>query len=129
MKAKYDNKIKKRDKVIKKTIDLKWIFQISILAFIISLAFSGGSNALLKSVNVSFGIAIIIFFIAIGVLFDMIGIAVASAEEKAFHSMATKRVKSSKIAIKMIKNAEKISAFCNDVVGDICNIIVVQQEL
>ena len=36
-KEKYDGKIKKRDKVIKKNVDFKWVFQISILAFVISI--------------------------------------------------------------------------------------------
>ena len=122
-KEKYDNKITKRDKVIKKTFDIKWILQISLLAFVISLIFSAGSNIVLDSVNVFFGLLIVLFFILVGVIFDMVGIAVASADEKPFHSMASKRVHGSKTAIKMIKNAEKVSAFCNDVIGDICNII------
>jgi CBS domain containing-hemolysin-like protein len=122
-KEEYDNKINKRDKVIKKTFDLKWVLQISLLAFVISLVFSAGSNIVLESVNVLFGLLIVLFFILVGVIFDMIGIAVASADEKPFHSMASKKVHGSKTAIKMIKNAEKVSAFCNDVIGDICNII------
>lgn len=122
-KEKYDSKITKRDKVIKKTIDIKWVIQVSILAFIISLAFSGGSGIVLDSVNIYFGILIVLFFIVVGVIFDMIGIAVASADQKPFHSMASKQVNGSKTAIKMIKNAEKVSAFCNDVIGDICNIV------
>ncbi|MDD4054069.1 MAG: Mg2+ and Co2+ transporter CorB, partial [Bacilli bacterium] len=122
-KEEYDNKITKRDKVIKKSFDLKWVLQISLLAFIISLLFSAGSNIILDSVNVFFGLLIVLFFILVGVIFDMIGIAVASADEKPFHSMASKQVQGSKVAIKMIKNAEKVSAFCNDVIGDICNII------
>jgi CBS domain containing-hemolysin-like protein len=120
---KYENKIKKRDKIVKKTIDLKWVFQISLLAFIISLVFSGGSNVILDNVSIYFGVLIILFFILIGVVFDMIGIAVTSADQKPFHSMATKQVKGSRTAVKLIKNAEKVSAFCNDVIGDICNII------
>jgi CBS domain containing-hemolysin-like protein len=120
---KYDSKIKKRDKVIKKTIDFKWVIQVSLLAFIISLVFSGGSGVILDNVNVFFGILIVFFFILIGVIFDMVGIAVASADQKPFHSMASKKVKGSRTAVKLIKNAEKVSAFCNDVVGDICNII------
>jgi CBS domain containing-hemolysin-like protein len=115
--------LKKRDKVVKKTVNIRWIIQISFLSFIISLVFSGGSNVILEKVNIYFGVLIVIFFILIGVIFDMIGIAVASASEGPFHSMASKRVKGAKTSVKMIKNAEKVSAFCNDVIGDICNII------
>jgi CBS domain containing-hemolysin-like protein len=122
-KEKYDTMLKKRDKVVKKTVNARWIIQISFLAFIISLAFSGGSNVILDKVNIYFGVLIVFFFILVGVIFDMIGIAVASASESPFHSMASKRVKGAKTSVKMIKNAEKVSAFCNDVIGDICNII------
>ena len=120
---KYDNKIKKRDKIIKKNIDIKWVIEVTIMSFIISLALSGGSSTILENVNILVGLIIIVFFILIGVVFDMVGIAVASADEKPFHSMASKKVHASKIAIKLIKNAEKVSAFCNDVIGDICNIM------
>jgi CBS domain containing-hemolysin-like protein len=120
---KYDSKIKKRDKIIKKTIDFKWVFQVSFLAFISSLVFSGGSGVILESVNIYIGLLIVLFFVAVGVIFDMIGIAVASADQKPFHSMASKQVKGAKTALKLIRNAEKVSAFCNDVIGDICNIV------
>ena len=37
--------------------------------------------------------------------------------------MAAKKIRGSKTAIKLIQNAEKVSAFCNDVIGDVCGII------
>ena len=63
------------------------------------------------------------FFIALGIVFDMIGIAAASATEKEFHSMAAHRVRGAKEAVWMTRNAEKVSSICNDVVGDICGIV------
>ncbi|MDD3048730.1 MAG: hypothetical protein PHQ89_01905 [Bacilli bacterium] len=122
-KEKYEKKIKKKDMVIKKFIDVKWIITITIMAFLITVIFSTGSDLLMRKVNVVFGILIIIFFILIGVITDMIGIAVTSADKKPFNSMSSKNIKGSKMAIKMLKNAEKVSAFCNDVIGDICNIM------
>ena len=53
----------------------------------------------------------------------MVGIAVATSDEAQFHSMVTKRVKGAKMALKLKKNADKVSSFCNDVVGDICGIV------
>ena len=53
----------------------------------------------------------------------MIGISITVADIKTFNSMATKRVKGAKLAVKLIKNAEKMSSFCNDVIGDICGIL------
>ena len=62
-------------------------------------------------------------FIAIGILFDIIGIAIATADEKPFHSMNSRRVKGADVAVLFKKNADKVSSFCNDVVGDICGIV------
>jgi CBS domain containing-hemolysin-like protein len=61
--------------------------------------------------------------IMIGILFDIIGVAVASADEKPFHSMAARKVPGAQDAIKLLRNAERVSSICNDVVGDICGVI------
>ncbi len=107
----------------KKDFDLKWVIKITALAFFITLIFYGTSELILKQVNIFLGILVILIFILLGALFDMIGIATASASEIPFHSMASQKVKGAKTALKLIKEAEKVSALCNDVIGDICNII------
>ena len=56
-------------------------------------------------------------------LFDIIGVASTVATEKRFHSMAARRVNGAKQAIWIVRNAEKVGSFCNDVVGDISGII------
>ena len=53
----------------------------------------------------------------------MIGVAVTAAQPKPFNSMAAHRVKGAKEALYLIRNAEKVASFCNDVVGDICGIV------
>lgn len=121
-KVKYERKLNKI-KVIKKKLDYKWIIKIIILAFLITLVFSSLAELILPKFNIILGAMIIAFFIILGVVFDMIGIAVTSAEEGPFHSMASKKVKGAKTGVLMLKTAEKVSAFCNDVIGDICNII------
>lgn len=103
--------------------NIKWIIEITIIAFIITILFSVGSQILLEDVHVILGISIILLFIAIGVLFDIIGVAVQSSDAKVFHAMASKKVKSAKTAKKMLENSAQVSSFCNDVIGDICNII------
>ena len=56
-------------------------------------------------------------------IIDIIGVAVTSADEKIFHSMSARKVKGAKLAVKFKKNADKLSSFCNDVIGDVCGII------
>lgn len=107
----------------KKKSNLKWIGQITILAFLISFAFSFASEMLIPNVPIVVGIIILILFIGIGILFDMIGVAVTTVDEKPFHSMSAKKIKSARVAVMLKKNADKVSSFCNDVIGDICGII------
>ncbi|MCX7615354.1 MAG: hypothetical protein N2Z65_06335, partial [Clostridiales bacterium] len=52
-----------------------------------------------------------------------IGVSATSSDEKIFHSMSAKRVDGAKESVWLIRNAEKVSSFCNDVVGDISGII------
>lgn len=53
----------------------------------------------------------------------MIGVAVTSADIEPFNSMSSRKVKGAKTAVKLIKKSDKVSSFCNDVIGDICGII------
>ena len=67
---------------------------------------------------------IILFIIVlIGIVFDVIGVAVTSADEKPFHSMASRKVPGAQESIKLLRNAERVSSICNDVVGDICGVV------
>ena len=44
-------------------------------------------------------------------------------DEKPFHSMAARKVPGAHEAIKLLRNAERVSSICNDVVGDICGVV------
>ena len=103
--------------------DFKWIITITVLSFIITLLFSFGSNTLLRNVSLVLGIIIILLFVLLGIIFDIIGVAVQSSKEVTFHAMASKKIRGAKTAKKMLANSDKVSSFCNDVIGDICNII------
>lgn len=104
-------------------INTKWVATIMPISFVLSVVMSYMSNEALNSAGTLLSFVVLFFFIALGILFDMIGIAAASATEKEFHSMAAHRVRGAKEAVWMTRNAEKVSSICNDVVGDICGII------
>lgn len=112
-------KVKKK----KDLIDYSWILKIVISSFIISVIFTLISKTAIPNIGIFLGIILTLVFVLLGVVFDMIGIAVATADEAQFNSMASKRVKGSKMALKLKRNADKVSSFCNDVVGDICGIV------
>ena len=114
---------RRKEKKDKAKPDFKWILTIMVLSFVISLVFSLASEVALPNVPVIVGIIIVILFILLGIIFDMIGVAVTSADEKPFHSMNARKVPGADVAVKFKKNADKVSSFCNDVIGDICGIV------
>lgn len=106
-----------------KNSNLGWIIKITIFAFILSFTFSFASGSILSNVNMLTGIIVLLLFILLGVVFDMIGVSVTSADIGPFNAMNAKKLKGANLAVTFIKNADKVSSFCNDVVGDICGII------
>ena len=117
------NKKKRKKNGNSKLIDYKWVVIIILWTFILTIILSTISNSLMNKLHFLTAIFILIFIVLIGIFFDIIGIAVAAATEKPFHSMASRKVKGAKEAIKLVRNAEKVSVFCNDVVGDIAGIV------
>lgn len=100
-----------------------WIITVFILTFILSILFSGISNIMIASFNdiVLFGILVLV--IGLGILFDLIGTSSIAANEATFHAMSSKKIKGAKETITLIKNSNRISSICNDVIGDVCGIV------
>lgn len=101
----------------------KWIITIFLLAMGISALFSFFSQEILDSAGLIGAFAVLLVIVAVGILFDVIGVAVTSADEKPFHSMSARKVKGAPEAIGLLRSADKVSSVCNDVIGDICGII------
>ena len=101
----------------------KWILTVFVLSFILSVIFSGLSTAMTNNFHTIVLVGVILLVIAIGIIFDMIGVAVLTCKESNLHAMASKKMKGAKQAIALIKNSTKVSSVCNDVIGDICGIV------
>ena len=107
----------------KQKVDKKWILTITSIAFTISLLLSLISELIIPNVFIIVSIILVLIFILLGIIFDIIGVAVSTSDDKSFHSMASQKVIGSKTAINFIKNKEKVSSFCHDVIGDICGVV------
>lgn len=101
----------------------KWIRKVVILTFGLSVFFGLISETLMENLNLILSIFILACIILVGIFFDIIGIAVTSADEAPFHAMAARKIPGSKEGVRLIRNADVVSNFCNDVVGDISGII------
>ncbi len=114
---------KKKEKLKKEHVDKKWIATVVIVAFLTSFTLSFISEMTIPNLSLWLGILVTLFFIFLGIFFDIIGVSVTTADEAVFHSMSSRKVKGANVAVKFKKNADKVSSFCCDVIGDVCGII------
>ena len=101
-----------------------WILKAFLMTFFIALIFSSASNYLISKFNNTILLIVLcVIFIGIGILFDIIGTAVLTANEASFHAKSAKKIKGSKEGVYLVKNSSTIASICNDVIGDICGIV------
>ena len=100
-----------------------WALKIFFITLIISSAFSVVSEVFLAELSAAPAVLVLLLIIAIGVLFDIVGVAFASCAQTPFISMASRKVDSAQSSLRLLKNADVVSNICNDVIGDICGIV------
>ena len=101
----------------KKNSHIRWIVTVFFVAVVISSTISFFSSTVLEGAGLVEAFLVLLLIVALGIVFDIIGVAVMSAEEKPFHAMAAKKVPGAAEALHLLRNAEKVSSFCNDVCG------------
>lgn len=117
--AKLDPDAEKRER----QKQIKWVVTIFLITIVISGTISLISDEVMETSSLPVAFVILLVIILVGIIFDVVGMAVASADEKPFHSMAAKKVPGAQEAIRLLRNAERVSSICNDVVGDICGVV------
>ena len=117
--AKADPEASKREKMK----NVKWVVTIFFVTIFISGTISLLSDVLMANSTMAVAFLILLLIILVGIVFDIIGMAVATADEKPFHAMAARKVPGAREAISLLRNAERVSSICNDVVGDICGVV------
>ena len=112
-----DSRKKERHKSI------RWVSIIFVVTILISGVISYISEEIMSTSGIIIAFCILFAIVCLGIIFDIIGVAVTSADEKPFHSMAARKVPGAIEAIRLLRNAERVSSICNDVVGDICGVV------
>ena len=107
----------------KKDNKTKWVIEVILITFIISMAMSYITTNRISNLNIGFAILILIVVVLIGILFDIIGVAVTVADEAELHAKATKKIKGAKTSIKLIQKSAMVANICSDVIGDICGVL------
>lgn len=102
---------------------IRWVITVFFVTIFVSGVISLLSDAIMENSGIVVAFIILLLIVIVGIVFDIIGVAVTSADEKPFHSMAARKVAGSHEAIALLRKAERVSSICNDVVGDICGVI------
>ncbi|MBQ6890772.1 MAG: hypothetical protein IJN53_07150 [Oscillospiraceae bacterium] len=102
---------------------IRWVITIFITTMLISGTISVASDALMSGSGLGVAFLVLLTIVLVGIIFDVIGVAVTSADEKPFHSMAARKVSGAQESIRLLRNAERVSSICNDVIGDICGVV------
>jgi len=101
----------------------KWVLTVVCLSFGLSVVMSFVTSMFVESAGLLVALLSLIVLVLIGIITDIIGTAVTSANEQPFIAMASKRITGAKQALHLIRKAERVSSLLNDVVGDIVGII------
>ena len=101
----------------------RWILFIFLFTILLSGLFSFLSQELLNQAGLIAAFSVLLIIVMIGILFDIVGVAVTAADKKPFHSMAAQKIPEAADALRLLSNADRVSNFCNDVIGDICGVI------
>ena len=102
----------------KKTRD-HWPFRVFLIAVSLSAVMSFCSSAALEDSGIWIPILVLMIFILLGILFDMIGVAVTAADPKPFHSMAAHGEKGGRETGRVSSRAREVISLGAVVVGDI----------
>ena len=101
----------------------QWILRVFFMSVTLSAGLSLLSESALEGAGLWLALGVLFMFILLGIVFDIVGVAVTAADERPYHSMASHKEKGASEALHLIRNASHVSSFCNDVVGDICGIV------
>ena len=116
-------KKKKRQKKGKNKFNWRWALKVALISISISVLMTLLSSEVLEKLNLAVAFIILIIFILINIVFDIIGIAITTADIKPFLSMSARRLKAGYVGVYLINNAEKMNNICADVIGDIAGVV------
>ena len=88
----------------------RWVLQVFTMAIALSAALSLASESMLEGAGVAVAVLILAVFIFLGIVFDVVGVAVTAADPRPFHSMAAHKEKGAKEALMLLRNASRVSS-------------------
>lgn len=79
----------------------------------------GGSEIFMARMSIFWASVFLLVVVLVNIAFDIIGMAATAASEAPHHARAANRVFGAKHGVQIVRNADVVANFANDVVGDI----------
>lgn len=102
---------------------IKFSTGIAVVTLVLAAIFSVISTFIMNYTGVAIGMLVVLTIVLIGIIFDIIGVAATAANEVPLHAMASEKVPGARQAVLITRNADKVSSFSHDVIGDVTGII------
>lgn len=104
----------------KSAVTVRHILLVAALTFLLAVGFALVSEILTRRMHrLTLSFIFLFFILIIHIAFDIIGIAATAASESPFHAQSAKKVKGAREGYLLIRHADRVANFANDVVGDI----------
>lgn len=97
--------------------------RVGLFSFVLALLVNYSSGVALRYVPVVVAFLIVFLLVFVGILFDILGTSVTAAEAPPLNAMAAKKVAGARQALWLVRNADKVANFANDVVGDVAGAV------
>ncbi|MGI5901977.1 MAG: hypothetical protein ACOX7U_05830 [Desulfitobacteriia bacterium] len=104
---------------VRKKPSIRYIITVLVATFLIAVLLSSGIETVLRLFPRALAWVLLIVVIGIGIVFDVIGVAVAVADEAPHHARAAKKVFGARQAVFLIRHADIVANFACDIIGDI----------
>jgi hypothetical protein len=92
---------------------------VFVLSFTLAIVAGLGAEVLMERTNILTALIVLLVVIIINIGFDIIGIAATAATEKPHHAKAANRVSGARQTVFLVRNADTVANFANDIVGDV----------
>ena len=112
-----------RQKQQKKDKHDRWPVTAFFIAFGLAIVLSFFSETTLAGLPLPAAVIMLLLIVFIGIVADTLGTALAIENVTAYTAMASKKIRGAKEAIRLVRNADRLSNICNDIIGDICSIV------
>ena len=108
----------------KPSLSFVYIILVSAISFGLAVLFFWLSNLLsVKMHSILLSVIFLIAIILVGILADILGVAVTAASEVPLHAKAANRIHGATEGVYLIRNADRVANLTGDVVGDIAGTV------